>query len=58
MLHIIHICHCDIKPANIVWSPTKGKYLLLDFGMTRFIGEQVGFLTETMFLGTYAFALP
>ena len=31
-LHSCNIAHLDIKPTNIVLSPSKGIYLLADFG--------------------------
>ena len=38
-LHFLHICHCDMKPGNIVWSNKKKKMVLIDFGFTQFVKE-------------------
>lgn len=58
LLHSIHICHCDIKPKNLMWSPTYNKYVLIDFGLSKFVKENVGFKTFTAFVGTYRYASP
>ena len=36
--HALGICHCDLKPANIMVS-TEGKITLLDFGIARAFGH-------------------
>lgn len=58
LLHSLQICHCDIKPANLAWSASKGKFVFLDFGMTRFVLEPAGYLSLTRFMGTHPFASP
>lgn len=38
--HAQGICHCDLKPANIMVAPS-GKVSLLDFGIARAFGQTV-----------------
>jgi serine/threonine protein kinase len=34
------ICHRDLKPVNILYDHTKGKYLISDWGEAkRFVGD-------------------
>lgn len=41
-LHRLHIIHGDIKAENIMWSEKYSKNVLLDFGLSRFISENIG----------------
>lgn len=53
LLHRIHFIHKDIKPANILFSPSAQKYVLCDFGTAHAISESLEEKTETYFSGTY-----
>lgn len=33
-MHSLNICHNDIKPSNIVYSPSLAKLVYIDFGFT------------------------
>lgn len=58
MLHSLKIIHGDIKPENIMWSPTFKKNVLIDFGLSLFLSEKPGFKTLTNYFGTYQFSSP
>ena len=34
-IHALGIIHCDIKPANILYDPEDGKFVLTDFGIAQ-----------------------
>ena len=36
-MHMLNIVHSDIKPANIMFSPTFNKNVLIDFGIASFV---------------------
>ena len=57
-MHSIGIVHRDIKPPNIAWSNNFKKWVLLDFGFTRFLKEEIGEKTKTFFHGTYSYSSP
>lgn len=38
-----------------MWSPTFNKNIFVDFGMSQFLKEEIGFNTFTKFFGTYNF---
>lgn len=44
--------HMDIKPANIMFSETKGSLVFIDFGFSKFIKEKAGFKSNTLFYGS------
>jgi len=48
----------DIKPANICFRPNKNELVFIDFGLTKFIKENVGFKTLTYFSGSLGFCCP
>lgn len=39
LLHKFHLIHMDIKPDNLMLSPTFRKAVFIDFGLSRFIRE-------------------
>lgn len=54
-MHSLQFVHCDIKPANIMMSPTFKKTVFLDFGVSGLIKEPMGEKSLTKFRGTYEF---
>lgn len=57
-LHAFKIIHVDIKPDNIMYCPIRKKLVLIDFGFSRVIEEEVGFKTMTTFAGTMSYCSP
>lgn len=55
VMHLLRIVHRDIKPGNIVFSPTLGDLVFCDLGISHPVAEQIGFKTKTVQSGTYAF---
>lgn len=39
LMHKLQIVHRDIKPYNLLWSPTFGKLVFCDFGITNYLKE-------------------
>ena len=37
ILHSLRICHCDIKPDNIMYCPRLKRVVFVDFGLARVI---------------------
>ena len=48
----LHLIHGDIKPINIMYSPWQRRIVLIDFGLAKFIKENVNQKTSTGFRGT------
>ena len=48
----LHLIHGDIKPNNIMYSQWQGKIVLIDFGLAKFIKENITQKTYTAFRGT------
>lgn len=42
VLHSLSITHRDIKPGNLLYSKTKGKLVLTDFGLSKAVKEKIG----------------
>jgi len=49
--HMWNIVHMDLKPSNIMFSPKKQRYVLIDFGLSNIIHETVGFKSLISFSG-------
>jgi serine/threonine protein kinase len=58
ILHSFHIVHMDIKPMNIMFSPSKKELVLIDFGFSNIIKEEIGIKTESSFAGTLNYCSP
>lgn len=54
-MHFFHIVHLDIKPANMMFSPFYKKMVFIDFGLSRFVQEEVGFKSLTGFEGSLSY---
>jgi serine/threonine protein kinase len=57
-LHHFSIVHLDIKPMNILFSPSSKKLVFLDFGFSKLVKEILGQRTRTEFLGTPQYCGP
>lgn len=55
VMHILHIAHLDIKPENVIFSPTYGKPVFIDFGLSKMVAEDIGLKTLTGFAGSINF---
>jgi serine/threonine protein kinase len=51
-MHILKIMHQDIKPDNIMYSPTFKRLVFIDFGGCLMIEEPLGLKTQAKFFGT------
>jgi serine/threonine protein kinase len=49
---MLQIVHRDIKPLNILYSPTYKKPVFIDFGCSDVIKNTIGSLTMSIFKGT------
>ena len=52
-MHLLQICHFDIKLDNVAWSNETKKMILLDFGLSKIIKEKIGQKTYTKFVGSF-----
>ncbi len=52
-MHSLSIIHRDIKPCNIMYSPSYQKYVLIDFGISEYVSERPGQNVFASFAGTY-----
>ena len=52
ILHKLKIVHQDIKPENIMFSPSKKKGVFIDFGLSKLLAEIVGHQTLTNYVGS------
>jgi len=58
-LKFIHrhlVIHRDIKPDNIIFSPVRKDYILIDFGAVREVLPQADPLVATLSIGTRGYA--
>ncbi len=52
ILHKLKIIHKDIKPENVLFSPSYNKFVFTDFGISHNIIENLGYKTMTFYEGT------
>lgn len=50
-MHMLKIVHRDVKPSNIMYSPTFKKHVFIDFGCTDGLKESLGMRSLTKFTG-------
>ena len=53
LMHSFGIVHGDVKPENIMWSPSFKKNVFIDFGLSTVVKEKPGQKTYTGFCGTF-----
>ena len=53
LMHSFGIVHGDVKPENIMWSPSLQKNVFIDFGLSTVVKEKPGQKTYTGFCGTF-----
>ena len=54
-MHYLKMVHRDVKDKNVCWSPSRGKWIFIDYGFAKFIEEPLGRKTRSKFIGTYNF---
>jgi serine/threonine protein kinase len=54
-MHHFHLVHMDIKPENMMLSPTYNRHVFIDFGLSQLIPEKVGFESLTNFAGCISY---
>ena len=58
VLHAFKIIHCDIKPDNIMFSPSYKKNVFIDFGLSQIIEESAGPQSLSNFRGSPQYSSP
>ena len=41
VMHSLKICHMDVSPKNIMFSPTFKKSVFIDFGLSNMLKENI-----------------
>ena len=54
-MHRIQLVHLDIKPDNVMLSPTFQRLVFIDYGLSKFIKERIGEKSLTHFIGSISF---
>jgi serine/threonine protein kinase len=57
-MHSLQLCHLDIKPENIAWSPYFNKFIFIDFGLSKYVNGPIGTKSKINFIGTFKYASP
>ena len=54
-MHFLKIIHGDVKNDNLMYSPSFGKPVFIDFNCSRVVKEPIGCKTLTKFKGTQSY---
>eukprot|EP01084_Bolivina_argentea_P025578 47569_1 len=61
-LHLNDYVHLDIKPDNIMWrftsNPCKNQWILIDYGLTKYIAPSIGYILQNRYVGTIGYTAP
>ena len=52
ILHYFHLVHLDIKPPNIMFSPSIEDFVYIDYGFSKLIKENIGFKSKSKYYGS------
>ena len=55
LLHRLHFVHLDIKPENLGFSTRNNSLILIDFGLSKMIAEEIGTPSVSSFVGSMNF---
>jgi serine/threonine protein kinase len=55
LMHRLNIFHFDIKPENIMFSPSLKGYVLIDFNLSEMREVEFGYKIQSRFKGTLNF---
>ena len=59
IMHAFHIVHGDVKVGNVVWSPSAGSLVFIDFDFACYVRNgRIGVKKKTGFFGTYEYTSP
>lgn len=57
-MHRVKMLHLDIKPDNVCFSPFFGRFVFIDFGLSRIAREGLGAKARSQFVGSLQFCSP
>lgn len=58
VMHLLKLIHKDVKPPNLMFSPSIKDLVMVDFGITMAIKEELGYLTKSYREGTFKYMSP
>jgi serine/threonine protein kinase len=56
--HIFHLLHIDIKNENSGYSPQLKKFVLIDYGLSEIVREEIGQRSSITYRGSVGFSSP